>query len=259
MKNIFSSIVVGSDNPVRVNRTEELNYWINAIKNKPMLTEEQEVELGHKIQSSPKDCNGKPTDRESVNALVEGNLRFVVSVAKQYAYASDSLTVTDLINEGNIGMIEAAETFDPTRGFKFISYAVNYVRMYVINALTYKSRIVSDYHQGVSNHYTSLDAPMADDTDTTIGDVLCTTTDAEVCANESLNSDLMRVLNAILKPEEIAIICESFGIGVPQLKRWEIAEKRNMSVENARLIEQRSLYKLRNNPQGLSILSKYLS
>jgi len=259
MKNIFSNLVVGSDNPVRVNRTDELNYWLDVIKSRPMLTEEQEVELGHKIQSSPKDYNGKPTDRDSVNALVEGNLRFVVSVAKQYAYASDTLSVTDLINEGNIGMIEAAETFDPTRGFKFISYAVNYVRMYVINALTYKSRIVSDYHQGVSNRYTSLDAPMADDTDTTIGDVLCTTTDAEVCADESLSDDIMRVLNAVLKPEEIAVICESFGIGRTKLKRWEIGKKRKKSPERIRQIEQYALIKLRNNSQGRMLLSKYLT
>jgi RNA polymerase primary sigma factor len=100
---------------------------------------------------------------------------------------------------------------------------------------------------------------MADDTDTTIGDVLCTTTDAEVCENESLNNDMMRVLNAVLKPEEIAVICESFGIGTPELKRWEVGEKRKKSPERIRQIEQHALIKLRNNRQGRMLLSKYLT
>jgi RNA polymerase primary sigma factor len=256
----FANIKMTDGEEIMTDRTEGLKYWLNVVRSIKPLTDDEEVELGFKIQNSPKDAEGKHTDRKSINRLVEGNLRFVVSVAKRFAYAgSTTISIDDLINEGNIGLVDAAETYDPTTGFKFISYAVNHICMRINNALTYKSRLVRDYHQGVSNRHTSLDAPMTDDTDTTIGDVLCTSTDVEACIEESLRDDLMRVLNAILKPEEIAIICESFGIGRTKLKRWEIGEKRGKTVERVRQIEQLSLYKLRNNPQGLSLLSKYLS
>lgn len=257
MPNVFKSINVGKKNPTTTIRTSELDKYLTSIASYESLTIEREVELGEKIQSSPKDCNGKPTDQESVNALVNGNLGFVVSVAKQYEYCGGSLSILDLISEGNMGLLQAAETFDPTRGFKFISYAVGYIRMYILDALTNKSRIVADYHKGVSNRHTSLDAPTSDDNDTTLGDMLCTSTDAESFRNESLSTDLMRVLNNVLNPQEVTIICIVFGINTPAKKRWEIAEIMDCSQERVRQIEQKALYKLRNNQQALVLLEKY--
>lgn len=257
MPNVLKSINVGKKNPTTTNRTDELDKYLASIANYESLTIDREVELGEKIQSSPKDCNGKPTDRESVDALVNGNLRFVVSVAKQYEYCGGCLSILDLISEGNMGLVQAAETFDPTKGFKFISYAVGYIRMFILDALTNKSRIVADYHKGVSNRHTSLDAPTNEDNDTTYGDVLCTSTDAESFHNESLTTDLMRVLNNVLKPQEVTIICIVFGINTQAKKRWEIAEIMNCSQERVRQIEQKALYKLRNNSQALALLEKY--
>lgn len=257
MSHILESIKVGKQNPVSVERTSEFAKYLAAIKNFKPLTAEEEVAFGEKIQSSPRDFNGKPTDRESVDTLVNANLSFVVSVAKQYEYCGGCLTILDLISEGNMGLVEAAETFDPTRGFKFISYAVNYIRMRILDALTNKSRIVADYHKGISNRHSSLDAPTSDDNDTTLGDILCTSTDAESFRNESLATDLMRVLNNVLNPQEVTIICIVFGINTPAKKRWEIAEIMDCSQERVRQIEQKALYKLRNDAQALSLLEKY--
>lgn len=257
MSHILESIKVGKQNPVSVERTSEFAKYLAAIKNFKPLTMDEEVMLGEKIQNSPRDFNGKPTDRESVDTLVNANLSFVVSVAKQYEYCGGCLTILDLISEGNMGLVEAAETFDPTRGFKFISYAVNYIRMRILDALTNKSRIVADYHKGISNRHSSLDAPTSDDNDTTLGDILCTSTDAESFRNESLATDLMRVLNNVLNPQEVTIICIVFGINTPAKKRWEIAEIMDCSQERVRQIEQKALYKLRNDAQALSLLEKY--
>jgi RNA polymerase primary sigma factor len=257
MPHTLDSIKVGRQNPVSVERTSEFAKYLTSIASYKPLTIEEEVALGEKIQSSPKDYNDKPTDRESVDKLVNANLGFVVSVAKQYAYCAGCLTILDLISEGNMGLVEAAETYDPTKGFKFISYAVNYIRMHILDALTNKSRIVADYHKGVSNQHTSLDAPTSEDNDTTYGDVLCTSTDADTFHNDSLATDLMRVLNNVLKPQEVTIICIVFGINTPAKKRWEIAEQIGCSQERVRQIEQKALYKLRNNQQALVLLEKY--
>jgi RNA polymerase primary sigma factor len=257
MSHILDGIKVGKKNPVSVERTSEFAKYLATIKNFKPLTTDEEVMLGEKIQNSPKDSSDKPTDRESINALVNANLSFVVSVAKQYEYCGGCLTILDLISEGNMGLVEAAETFDPTRGFKFISYAVNYIRMRILDALTNKSRIVADYHKGISNRHSSLDAPTSDDNDATLGDMLCTSTDADTFHNDSLATDLMRVLNHVLKPQEVTIICIVFGINTPAKKRWEIAEIMNCSQERVRQIEQKALYKLRNNQQALTLLEKY--
>jgi RNA polymerase primary sigma factor len=97
----------------------------------PMITADEEVELAARI---------KKGDTEALKRLVLANLRFVVSVAKQYQ--NQGLSLPDLINEGNLGLIKAAERFDETRGFKFISYAVWWIRQSILQAIAEQSRIV---------------------------------------------------------------------------------------------------------------------
>lgn len=113
---------------------EALDRYLNEIAREPMLTPEEEAELATKIHKGGKE-GGQARDR-----LVSANLRFVVSVAKQYQ--NQGIFLTDLINEGNMGLVKAAEKFDETRGFKFISYAVWWIRQSIIEALAVKSRIV---------------------------------------------------------------------------------------------------------------------
>ena len=108
-----------------------LDKYLQEIGREDLITVEEEVELAQAI---------KKGDRKALEKLTKANLRFVVSVAKQYQ--NQGLSLPDLINEGNLGLIKAAETFDETRGFKFISYAVWWIRQSILQALAEQSRIV---------------------------------------------------------------------------------------------------------------------
>lgn len=114
--------------------SEALDKYLVEIGRAPMVSIEEEIELAQVIKKG-----GRAGERAK-NKLVEANLRFVVSVAKQYQH--QGLTLTDLIDEGNIGLIKAAERFDETRGFKFISYAVWWIRQSILQAIAEQSRIV---------------------------------------------------------------------------------------------------------------------
>jgi RNA polymerase primary sigma factor len=108
-----------------------IDKYLNEISKLPLLKENEEVELARKIKAG---------DTAALTKLTQANLRFVVSVAKQYQ--NQGLTLNDLINEGNIGLIKAATKFDETKGFKFISYAVWWIRQSILQALIEQPRIV---------------------------------------------------------------------------------------------------------------------
>lgn len=111
--------------------TASLDKYLQEIGRVDMITPDQEVELARRI---------KEGDQVAMEKLVKANLRFVVSVAKQYQ--NQGLSLPDLINEGNLGLIKAAQRFDETRGFKFISYAVWWIRQSILQALAEQARIV---------------------------------------------------------------------------------------------------------------------
>ncbi len=111
--------------------SESLEKYLQEIGKEDMISVEEEVELAQRIRKG---------DRKALERLTKANLRFVVSVAKQYQ--NQGLALPDLINEGNVGLIKAAEKFDETRGFKFISYAVWWIRQSILQAIAEQSRIV---------------------------------------------------------------------------------------------------------------------
>ncbi|SNU03067.1 RNA polymerase primary sigma factor [Prevotellaceae bacterium MN60] len=111
--------------------SESLEKYLQEIGREELLSTEEEVELAQRIRKG---------DRQALERLTKANLRFVVSVAKQYQ--NQGMSLPDLINEGNLGLIKAAEKFDETRGFKFISYAVWWIRQSILQAIAEQSRIV---------------------------------------------------------------------------------------------------------------------
>ena len=108
-----------------------LGLYFKDVSKQPMITPEEEIELTKQIRAG---------DRAAADKLVRANLRFVISVAKQYQ--NKGLTLVDLIQEGNIGLIEAAKRYDETRGFKFISYAVWWIRQSIIHAISEQCRTI---------------------------------------------------------------------------------------------------------------------
>ncbi len=111
--------------------SQSIEKYLQEIGKVDLITAEEEVELAKRI---------KQGDQEALEKLVKANLRFVVSVAKQYQ--NNSLSLNDLINEGNVGLVKAAQKFDETKGFKFISYAVWWIRQSIMQALAEQSRLV---------------------------------------------------------------------------------------------------------------------
>ncbi len=114
--------------------SQSLDKYLQEIGRVDLLTPDEEIELAKRIKKST------PDSQQALEKLTKANLRFVVSVAKQYQ--NQGLSLGDLINEGNLGLIKAAKRFDETRGFKFISYAVWWIRQSILQALAEQSRIV---------------------------------------------------------------------------------------------------------------------
>jgi RNA polymerase primary sigma factor len=118
-------------NKITTRESVALDKYLNDIGKISMLTPEEEADLARRI---------KEGDQKALNRLTQANLRFVVSVAKQYQ--NQGLSLSDLINEGNVGLMKAAKRFDETKGFKFISYAVWWIRQSILQAIVEYSRIV---------------------------------------------------------------------------------------------------------------------
>lgn len=257
-----------------------INDYLKDINKIPMITPEEEKELGKKI---------KEGDKESKDKLIVSNLRFVVSVAKQYQ--GQGLSLDDLINEGNIGLIRAADKFDVDKGFRFISYAVWWIRQSILQALSEQSRTIrlpmnqvrlsskilktiQEFEQdnerkptdeelekliGLSiekinkiinsnNKMVSLDTPLNDNEEGTLIDIIPNgnpKTDADLI-KESNKIELNSIIDKLTNREQ-DIIRMYFGLTGKNFTLSEIGDKFGITNERARQIKEKALDKLKNN------------
>lgn len=265
-----------------------LEKYLNDISKYEVLTPEEELELFKRLRSG---------DDKALDIIVRHNLRFVVSVSKQYQHTGMSLT--DLINEGNIGLIKAAQRFDETKGFKFISYAVWWIRQSILQAVNEKTdkiriplnlranilEVISKREDFIQKNErepsneelakatgfkvdmvkkcleynlrcSSLDAPLADDSETALSGVLTDTNipapDYNMAVHESQKTEVEQLLKT-LKPRQAEIISMYFGInGQKAMSLEDISDQIGVSRERVRQIKERSLRRLRRNAQAFA-------
>jgi RNA polymerase primary sigma factor len=272
--------------------TASLDKYLQEIGRVDLITADEEVALAQRI---------KQGDRDALEKLTKANLRFVVSVSKQYQ--NQGLTLPDLINEGNLGLIKAAQRFDETRGFKFISYAVWWIRQSILQALAEQSRIVrlplnkigsinkinkayaklEQIHEREPNaeeiaelleitenevkdsmrnsgRHISMDAPLVQDEDNNLYDVLrgdeVTTPESELIY-DSLRKEIDRAIST-LTIREADVIRYYFGLNSSHpMTLEEIGEKFDLTRERVRQIKEKAIRRLKQTSRS-KILKTYL-
>lgn len=232
----------------RVERTTDYATYLASIAVFKPLSVEEEVKLFEQV------AKGNARAKESI---INHNLRFVVAVAKKYYYTKGTLSMLDLIQYGNMGLMDAVDTFDVTKGFRFITHAVAYIRKAIMMGLNEDSRLVRDYHTTTTNEHTSLDTPVFDDNDTdTLADRYCVTTTTE--STDSLCTDIERVMTALLTDRERIILCNILGIGCTPVAKFIMAERMGMTEERIRQIYVDAIERLKSDVRVLSLLAKYM-
>ncbi|QLH46822.1 MAG: RNA polymerase sigma factor RpoD/SigA [Bacteroidota bacterium] len=272
--------------------SQAVEKYLQDISRIPMITAEEETVLAQKIRS-----NDPSVSRPALEKMVKSNLRFVVSVAKQYQH--QGLTLSDLINEGNLGLIKAAQRFDETKGFKFISYAVWWIRQSILQALAEQGRLVrlpqnkiGTYNKAnkammafeqenerepsveelamildmseteISNifvtntRHTSLDAPVHEAEDVSMGDLLTGSNDTDDSViQDSLREEIRRILKS-LSPRESEIVSAYFGLeGNDGPTIEQIGEKYDLTKERIRQIKERAIKRLQKARYSKSLKS----
>ncbi|MBX7058093.1 MAG: RNA polymerase sigma factor RpoD/SigA [Leptospirales bacterium] len=267
-----------------------LNWYLNEIHKIPMLSREQELDVARRAR------DGEQSARD---LLVRSNLRFVVTVARRYQ--SSGLTMMDLINEGNLGLIKAAEKFNPDRGFHFISYAVWWIKQSILFAIQQKAHLIrlplnrtaelrrleeaerwienqdnmeSNLHSlaqvldmrpeelshllTMSRDHLSLDAPMADGEDFSLGDNIedrsIVYPDRKI-EQEQLKRDIADCLEGLTVREK-RVLSLRFGLnGSPVLSLQKIGSKIGLSKERIRQIEKKAIRKIRTGKCGQDLIA----
>jgi len=272
--------------------TASLDKYLQEIGRVDLITAEEEVELARRIKAG---------DKDALEKLTKANLRFVVSVSKQYQ--NQGLSLPDLINEGNLGLIKAAQRFDETRGFKFISYAVWWIRQSILQALAEQSRIVrlplnkigsinkinkayakleqqnerepvsgeiadmldipeSEVKESIRNsgRHISMDAPLIQDEENTLYDVLRsdeTNTPERELMVESLRKEIDRAIST-LTSREADVVRLYFGLNAKHpMTLEEIGEKFDLTRERVRQIKEKAIRRLKHTSRS-KILKSYL-
>ena len=229
-----------------------LDKYLQEIGREDLITVEEEVELAQRIRKG---------DRVALEKLTRANLRFVVSVAKQYQ--NQGLSLPDLINEGNLGLIKAAEKFDETRGFKACSkFEQENERRPSPEELADELEIpvdkISDTLK-VSGRHISVDAPFVEGEDNSLLDVLVND-DSPMAdrslVNESLAREIDRALSTLTEREK-DIIQMFFGINTQEMTLEEIGDKFGLTRERVRQIKEKAIRRLRQNSRS-KLLKSYL-
>lgn len=254
---------------------ESISRYLKDVRKIDMLTPEEEVELAKKVREG---------DKAATEKLVTANLRFVISIAKEYQ--NQGLPLADLINEGNFGLIKAAQKFDPERGFRFISYAVWWVKQSIIQSLNDNARTVrlpvnvtnniaklkkeiSAFEQEHGRKPTDVDMDLTlliQPSCTSLNETINEDGDEmmDIIADESferpdesfekpkdmLKSQLENTLS-VLSPRERQIIELYFGLNGTPLTLEEIGEDYDLTKERIRQIKEKALRKLRNKSKDL--------
>ena len=217
--------------------SQSLEKYLQEIGKVDLITPEEEVQLAIKI---------KEGDQKALEKLTKANLRFVVSVAKQYQ--NQGLSLSDLINEGNLGLIKAAQRFDETRGFKFISYAVWWIRQSILQALAEQSRIVRlplnkvGLSNKISKAYSQLEQEFEREPSTEeLAEIL----------------EIDRSLSTLTERQR-DVIKLYFGIGVEHpMSLEDIGEKFSLTRERVRQIKDKAITKLKTASR-CNLLKTYL-
>jgi len=272
--------------------TASLDKYLQEIGKVELITADEEVALAQRIRQG---------DRIALEKLTKANLRFVVSVSKQYQ--NQGLSLPDLINEGNLGLIKAAQRFDETRGFKFISYAVWWIRQSILQALAEQSRIVrlplnkigsinkinkayakleqeherepnaseiatlleiteNEVKESMKNsgRHVSMDAPLVQDEDNNMYDVLKSddsSTPESQLLYESLKKEIDRAIST-LTPREADVVRLYFGLNSKHpMTLEEIGEKFDLTRERVRQIKEKAIRRLKHTSRS-KILKTYL-
>ncbi len=264
--------------------SQSLDKYLQEIGKVDLLTPDEEVELAQRIREG---------DQLALEKLTKANLRFVVSVAKQYQ--NQGLSLGDLINEGNLGLIKAAQRFDETRGFKFISYAVWWIRQSILQALAEQSRIVrlplnrvgslnkiSKTFSELEQKYEREPSPdeLAEVLDVTTAEVVDTMkisgrhvsmdapfvqgeenslldvleqTPDSELMNDSLRREVQRALSTLTQ-READVITLYFGLnGEHSMTLEEIGEKFNLTRERVRQIKEKAIRRLRHTSRSKAL------
>ena len=212
-------------------------HYLDEIGREPLLTPDEEVRLAARARAG---------DRRARERLATANLRFVVSVARRYG--GNGVPLSDLVNEGNLGLLRAVERFDETRGVRFVSYAHWWVRRAIVESI--------DRHRGRGRHAApdraalSLDEPLGPHTDGTLQDVLPDPHAVEPerrMVRESLRTAIEASL-ADLPPREAAVVRRYFGLGHGHDEDLgQIGRSLGVSRERARQLRDRGLARLRSH------------
>ena len=269
-------------------RTQTVEEYLKDLGRIEMVSPEEECDLAARIKAG---------DDEAFKRLVEANLRFVVSVAKQYQ--NRGLDLMDLVNEGNIGLMTAALKFDPSRGFKFISYAVWWIRQQIIQALSEQGRTIriplsqvgilnkigharreflqanerepSDMElsamleispeklNGPDISTLSLDFPLGEEDSQPLADIIPDSSFPETDKALELESlrNDLQAAMAVLNGRERRVLELSFGLGCPAMTLEEIGENLELTRERVRQLRIKAIGKL-SSPKIRSRLAQYL-